>query len=233
LQARVFQERIAVENALNLLLGRYPGPVKRNSTLSVNRQLSVLTTGLPAQLLLNRPDIQEAEKLLFAGEAEVKAARASFYPNLSLSAFLGLNGFNPTYFFTPASLAYNVLGSLTAPIFNRNQLMADYWLASSRKQQAFQQYRKTILNGVSEVNTYYNRAVGYQKVIGFKGSEVAELKLATSIANDLFLTGYANYLEVLMVRRNVLDAEIELIEAEKDFFLSFVGLYRALGGGWQ
>ena len=233
LEAEKIVQAIAVENSLNVLLGRFPQSIPRNDTLLTEKQLMVVTTGVPDQLLQNRPDIMEAENQLKANEAQLKSVRATFFPGLNISAYLALNGFNAAYFFNPASAAYMVTGAITAPLLNRNQLMKEYWLQASDKKQAFLNYQKSVLTGVSEVSSFYNRMLGFQRVSDLKQQEVGELKLATSIANDLFLTGYANYLEVLTVRRNVLDSEIQLTEARKEFFHAYIDLYKAMGGGWQ
>lgn len=233
IEAELVQMATATENQLNFLLGRFPQRIPRADTLVIASQLEVVTTSLPAQLIQNRPDIRQAEQQLRANEAQLKAARASFYPGLNLSGFVALNGFNPSFFFNPASLAYTATGSLTAPLFNRNAIRNEYWMQAAEKKQAFYNYQQTVLQGASEVSSFYNRMMGYQRVGDFKQQEVAELKTATVIANDLFLTGYANYLEVLMVRRNVLEAEIQYAEANKEFLHAYVDLYKALGGGWR
>jgi outer membrane protein, multidrug efflux system len=233
LEEERLQYRIGVENSLNTLLGRYPQPIFRSDTLITSNQLSVVASDLPASLLQNRPDIREAELNLKASEAQLQAVRASFFPVLNISAFVALNGFQPTYFFNPASLAYTVAGSLTAPLINRNQIMNEYRMQASEKKQAFYHYQNSVLTGVSEVSSFYNRMMGYQRISELKQQEVVELKTATTIANDLFLTGYANYLEVLMVRRSVLDSEIELTEAQKEFFHAYIDFYKAMGGGWR
>lgn len=232
-EADKMQQAVMVENDLNVLLGRYPQHITRSDTLLTEKQLVMVGTGLPDQLLLNRPDIMEAEKKLKANEAQLKSARAAFFPGLRISAYLALNGFNPAYFFNPVSAAYVLAGSVTMPLLNRKQLMRDYWLQASDKKQAFLNYQKIVLTGVSEVSSWYNRMLSFQRISDLKQQEVSELIAATSIANDLFLTGYANYLEVLTVRRNVLDAEIQLTEAQREFFLAYINLYKAMGGGWQ
>jgi outer membrane protein, multidrug efflux system len=233
LEADKMQQAITLENNLNVLLGRYPQHIQRSDTLLTEKQLALVSIGVPAQLILNRPDIMEAEKKLLANEAQVKSARASFYPGLHISAFLALNGFNAAYFFNPVSAAYALAGSVAMPLLNRKQLMKDYWLKAADKKEAFLHYQQIVLTGVSEVGSWYNRMLSYQHISDLKQQEVTELTTATDIANDLFLTGYANYLEVLTVRRNVLDAEIQLTESRREFFLAYINLYKAMGGGWQ
>jgi len=233
LEADKIQQIISIENSLNALLGRYPQPINRTDTLLTNKQVALLKTSLPAQLILNRPDIREAELLLNANEAQLKSVRAAFFPSLNLSAYMALNGFNATYFFNSASAAYHITGALTAPLLNRKEITREYWLQASRKKEAFLQYQKIVFIGVGEVSTYYNRTLAFQRMSDFKQQEVSELKLAIGIANDLFLTGFASYLEVVTVRRNVLESEIQLTEVRKGFFDATIDLYKALGGGWE
>lgn len=233
IEAEKAQQVIAIENNLNTLLGRFSQHVSRNDTLLTGNQLKVMSIGFPEQMLLNRPDIMEAEKELHATEAQLKSVRAAFYPGFNFSAFIGLNGFNPSFFFTPSSLAYMAVGSLTAPILNRNQIMKEYLLQASDNKQAFLNYQKSVITAVNEVSSYYNRMLAFNHITDLKKQELDELKLATGIANDLFLTGYANYLEVLTVRKSVLESEIQLTEARKEFFNAYIDLYKATGGGWK
>ncbi len=233
LEADKIQQIISIENGLNALLGRYPQPISRADTLLTDKQVALLKTSLPAQLILNRPDIREAELSLHANESQLKSVRAAYFPSLNLSAYMALNGFNAAYFFNPVSAAYQVTGALTAPLLNRKNITREYWLQASRKKEAFLQYQKIVFIGVGEVSTYYNRTLAFQRMSDFKQQEVSELKLAIDIANDLFLTGFANYLEVVTVRRNVLESEIQLTEVRKGFFHANIDLYKALGGGWE
>ena len=233
LEAGKIQQIVSIENNLNILLGRYPQSIERADTLLMTNEMELLTTGLPAQLIKNRPDIIEAEQQLHANEAQLKAVRASFFPSINLSGFLAFNSFNPTYFFNPASTAFQVSGVVTAPLLNRRGIMRDYWIQGSEKNIAFLQYQKMVYTGVGEVSTYYNRVLAFRQMSELKEQEVSELTLATGIATDLFLTGYATYLEVLTVRRNVLEAEIQLTDVRKEFYYAEIDLYKSLGGGWK
>jgi NodT family efflux transporter outer membrane factor (OMF) lipoprotein len=233
LEAERMQYLITIENTMNTLLGRFPQRIVRSDTLPNISHMHALTTGIPAKLLQNRPDIREAEMQLNASEAELKAMRASFFPVLNISAYLALNGFNSQYLLNPVSLAYTGFLSFTTPFLNRNQVMTDYHLQASAKNQALYNYQLRVIQGISEVVSSYNRMLGYREVANLKQREVSELKMAAGIANDLFLTGFANYLEVLMVRRNVLEAELQLTAARKEFFHAYIDLYKALGGGWK
>ncbi|HMP99033.1 MAG TPA: TolC family protein, partial [Cyclobacteriaceae bacterium] len=176
---------------------------------------------------------REAMAQLNANEAELLAVRAAFYPSLNVNGFIALNGFNINYLFNPASLAFMGLAGLTAPLLNRNELNYQHQWQAAERNIAIYNYQRIWLESVAEVSSLFNSMQAYEQVSELKFNEVTELKQASSIANDLFLTGYANYLEVLMVRRNVLEAELQLTNARKEFLHSYIDLYKALGGGWN
>jgi NodT family efflux transporter outer membrane factor (OMF) lipoprotein len=228
------QEIIATENSLNTLLGRYPQRVVRKDTIDVNDLPDVLKIGVPSQLLSNRPDVRIAEREFFATRHDLKSARAAFYPNLVINGNLGVNAFKPELIFeTPASLAYMLMGGITMPLLNRNQVAANYRAAFAANNEAFFNFQRSLLKGVEEVNTEFSRFQNYRRVAELKKEEVTELKQAVEISNELFLTGFANYMEVLLTRQNRLESELQLTEARKMQFIASVNLYKAIGGGWR
>ncbi|RYF46584.1 MAG: TolC family protein, partial [Cytophagaceae bacterium] len=123
-------------------------------------------------------------------------------------------------------------GGLATPIFNRRLLKGNYAVSVARSREAYYGYQKTILTGVSEVVSNLRGLDNYQNVADLQRQEVAVLRQAATTSNELFVNGYATYLEVITAQRSVLDAELALIETKRSEFLSLVGLYRALGGGW-
>lgn len=196
-------------------------------------QLERLRIGFPVSLLENRPDLKETIAQLQANEADLRAARAVFYPAINFSGFAALNGFNTSFLFNPASVAYVGLASVSLPLFNRNQITYQYRWQAAEKNVAIYNYQKLLLQSVAEVSSLYNTMLAYQQISDLKLAEVTELKAALNIGNDLFLTGFANYLEVLMIRRNVLDAALQYTNAQKQFLHAYIDLYKALGGGWR
>jgi outer membrane protein TolC len=111
--------------------------------------------------------------------------------------------------------------------------MVNYRISHADKNEAFLKYQKSVLIGVQEVSTEMNRMKNYQKISELKKAEFETLRQASSISNELFLTGNANYVEVLIVRQNRLESELQLAEAHKQQFISAIFLYKALGGGWD
>jgi NodT family efflux transporter outer membrane factor (OMF) lipoprotein len=233
LEAEADQRIAATENTLNRLLGRYPQPVRRGRPLAAQVVPASVSAGLPAAMLLHRPDVQQAELELLAARADVAAARAAFLPALTLSPYLGVNAYSPALLFrTPGSLAYGLLGGLSAPLLNRRLFKAGYQRAAAQQQAAYWNYQKAIQTGFEEVTTDLRGLDNYRRVADLRQQEVAALSQAVAVANDLYTASYANYLEIVTAQRSVLDAELNLTEVRRQQFLLLIDLYRALGGGW-
>ncbi|MFT3824433.1 MAG: TolC family protein [Chitinophagaceae bacterium] len=227
------QQIIAVENQLNVLAGRYPSSIPRDTALMQQQLPGVLQAGLPSALLTRRPDIQQAELELEAAKADVGAARAAFFPSLNLSAYIGVNAFKPALLFNAGSVVYGALAGITAPIFNQRQIKAGYAIANAQNKEAVYNYQKILLSSFSEVITGLKTIGLYQQSFALKEQEVKELTNAVATARELYLTGYANYLEVITAQKGVLDAELQLTSNKKELFQSSISLYRSLGGGWE
>ncbi|QJD95756.1 TolC family protein [Mucilaginibacter robiniae] len=233
LEYQTLQQITETENQLNFLTGKFIQPIYRDTSISTLKVPAVLKAGVPSQLLLNRPDIREAEFELKALNADIKAVHAAFFPALTLSPYIGYNAFNTSLLFNSGSLAYGVLGGLTTPIFNRRLLKADYARTIAQGNEALFNYQKTVLSSFQEVMNSLNSIQNYSQMYNQKQQEVQALNNAVAVANDLYLVGRANYLEVITAQRNVLDAELELANTKKNIFIGAVNLYRSVGGGWK
>lgn len=229
----VRQAIVAIENNLNLLLGRYPQPVKRSASIIDQTLPQPVQTGIPSGLLTRRADIRQAELELLAGKANVAATRKAFLPSFMLTAYGGVNAFNPALLFSPGSLVYGFAGGLTAPVFNRYQLKVDFAIAGAEQLSAFYAYQKNILQGYTEVVTDLQAIDNHSKRFALKQEESQVLFGAVNTAKDLYLNGAATYLEVISAQKGVLDAELDMISGKKQLFISVIDLYRSLGGGWE
>lgn len=228
------QRIVELETEINLLMGRYPQPIPRPRNISDLVLPPTVHEGIPSALLLNRPDIQQAELELAATEADVEAARAAFLPALRIHPYAGFNALDAgTLFQTPESLALGVLGGVTAPILNQNRIRANFKRSVAERQAAFYSYQESIIRGYGEVVNNIRAIDNLEQVYDLKEEEVAVLLDAVSTSNVLFTSGYASYLEVITAQKSVLEAELELANIKKNIFHSVVGLYRALGGGWE
>ncbi|MCA9664759.1 MAG: TolC family protein [Myxococcales bacterium] len=236
-QSREFDLRrkiIATENRINFLVGRFPQPVARSQKKLKDIVPRAVNAGLPSQLLSNRPDVKRAELLLEAAKLDVKVAKASFYPSLSLEAGVGYQAFYPKFLFTtPESLFYSVLGGITMPLLNRKGLTARYFAANAKQMQAVYTYERTILKAVVEVSSQLAAIRNLEKSVELKSKQVQTLTRSIDISNQLFRSARANYMEVLMTRRDALESQLELIETKKAQLEATVRLYQALGGGWR
>ncbi|MFD0763286.1 TolC family protein [Mucilaginibacter lutimaris] len=233
LQYSTLQQITETENRLHLLTGKFTGTIHRDTSITALPLPGKLKTGVPTQLLLNRPDIRQAELELTALNADIRSARAAFFPSLTLTPYAGYNSFKAALLFNPSSAVFGLVGGLTAPVFNRKKIKTDYNYKVAEAKQALYQYQKTVLSGYQEVMNGLNGMENYSKYYQLKQQEFSALNNAVSVANDLYLLGRASYLEVITAQRNVLDAELQLASTKKNIYLSEVGLYRALGGGWR
>jgi len=228
------KQRIAeLTNLLNRLAGRYEGEIIRSANWPVNPSSDTMQVGLPAQLLANRPDVKEASLKLAATHADAKAARAAFFPTINLSAYTAFNAFNPNMVFSLASIGSQLLGGITAPIFQRYEIRSRFAIADAQQVQAFYDYRQAALTAYNEVVDELQEIQNNKEVFRLKSQQVAALNEGVSVANELYLNGYANYLEIITAQKNKLAAQVELINTQRKLALSSVALYKAMGGGWQ
>ncbi len=232
-QFEICQRIVEAENQLNLLLGRFPAPIARSSESFLTMQPAV-HTGLPTQLLENRPDVRRAELELRAAQLDVTAARARFYPSLHLDGRLGYQSFDVRHLVdTPDSVLFGILAGLSAPLLNRNGITAEYFSSNSRQVQAVLRYERAILSAYLDVNTGVNLLSNMSRAYEFKSQQVARLGESVEISTLLFTSARAEYLEVLTTRRDSLEAQMELIETRQRQLTATVTLYQALGGGWR
>ena len=234
LEFDILQKIREVENRINFLLGRFPQEIKRSKTDFLSLAPAGVHAGIPPDLLTNRPDIRQAELELAAAGIDVQVARAEFFPSLEISAAFGLQAFNPSYLFKlPESLLFNLAGDMAGPIINRNAIRAEFNKASAQQIQAMYNYERSILNAYLEVSTELSNISNLEKRYALKSQQVEALNKAISLSNDLFKSARADYLEVLMTQRDVLDAKLELLEIKRDMLSAGVQVYRELGGGWK
>ncbi len=218
------------ENALSILLGRGPGKVDR-STLDQQTVYNDLQTGVSAQLLQNRPDVQAAELAFRAAFENKNVARASFYPALTLTANGGLSSLSLKNFFDN-SIFYNLIGGITQPIFNKGQNKARLKTAEAQQQIAFYSFQQSLLTGGQEVSNAlyaYQTAEEKEKT---RAMQVASLTKAVDYTKELLRYSSAtNYTDVLTSEQSLLAAQLNSINDRLQKLQSVVNLYRALGGG--
>lgn len=229
IQQRITEE----ENRINLLLGRFPAPVKRDTLLTPLPSFRKLQAGVPSQLLNNRPDIRSAAHEITATRADLNAARKAFYPSLNINGTLGYQAFKTGLLFnTPESIAYGLLGNLTTPLINRSALKAEFKLANAKQLEALYQYQQSILTAYTEVYNEMVRSRNLEQKVQQKFAESAAGIASIEIAQELLKAGRATYVEVLFAQQNLLKTKLELVAARKTQLQTTINLYKALGGGW-
>lgn len=233
-QFYIMQQITETENRINFLIGRFPTPILRSSSSFNDLTLDSIHSGIPSQLLQNRPDIKQAEQQLVAAKLDVKVARANFYPSFRINGTAGYQAFNPAFFMkTPQSMLYSLAGELVAPLINRNAIKANYNSANAKQVQAIYNYERTILSAYLQVSNQLSNISNLNKSYDLKTKQVQALNESIEISTGLFKSARADYMEVLLTQRDALESRFDLIETKMQQMNAKVNIYRALGGGWR
>ncbi len=220
------------EHALSILLGRAPGSIERNS-LVTQEPIDSLATGMPAQLLRNRPDIIAAEQNFRSAFELTNNARAYFYPSFTLTAEGGYQSLQTEDLFQPGSIFYNLIAGLTQPIFNRGQNKARLKRSKARQEQAKLQLRSTVLDASREVSNAMSQYQNAEQKLELRRQQLEALENAVEYSRELLRYGEANYAEVLTAQQNYLSAQLSNVADRLQQLTAGVDLYRSLGGGWD
>ena len=222
------QSIVETENNLNLLLGRFPQTIQRTKVDFLQLPMPTTAHSLSTQLLLQRPDVIQAEHQLKAAKWDVETARKEFLPSFNISAAIGLNAFNPKYLFKlPESLVFNALGGLTAPLINKKAIQANFAQADALQIEALYNYDKTLLTAFIETSTLQSKISNIKLLQQFKQKQSDALIRAVSAAQKLYLNNRATYLEVIDSERGQLDCKMELIDAKSQQLSTLIEMYSA------
>ncbi len=233
LRVGIDQQIIVTENAINTLLGRFPTHVVVDTT-SLSKRLDALSIGLPSEMLRRRPDVRQAELELIASRADVNAARAAFYPSLNISGSVGFQAFKTSLLFqNPESFMFTLVGGLTAPLINRNAIKAEFRSATARQIESLYNYQKSVIVAFTEVYNELKNIDNLQQIGVLRNEQVDLSNRAIETSNELFRTGRATYLEVLMAQQNYLNSKLDLIEVKQQQVNARINIYKSLGGGWK
>jgi multidrug efflux system outer membrane protein len=222
----------AKENQLSLLLGRAPGPIPRGAALFAQPMRAAVPAGLPAALLLRRPDLRQFEQQLVAANADVGASEAAFFPAISLTGMFG--GLSPDLRqLLGKGQTWSVAAGLTGPIFQGGRLRSQLGVARAQFEQAKVQYEQAVNNALGEVST---SLLALQKLATTEQERqraVNAYKEALRLALLRYNSGLSAYFEVISAQENLLNAENALAQVRHDQLVAMVNFYKALGGGWQ
>jgi outer membrane protein, multidrug efflux system len=226
------RELVATENQINVLLGRVPGPIARGAALSEQPLPPSIPSGLPAALLLRRPDVRAAEQQLIAANANVGVAEAAFYPSLSLTGLLGVQSSDLSELFGEGR-TWSIQAGLLGPIFNAGRLRNQRRVALAQFEEARVQYEQSVTNALADVST---SLVALQKLADVERERERALRVnqeAVRLVTLRYDSGLSAYFEVLDAMQQLFAAENALARTRRDRLFALVQFYRALGGGWE
>ncbi|SMC77073.1 efflux transporter outer membrane subunit [Moheibacter sediminis] len=221
-----------MENSFSILLGESPQTIERG-TLNTQVVNADMKTGVPIQLLSNRPDVMAAEYALINSFELTNVAKSNFYPAIRLTASGGLQGIEFDRLFDAHSLFGSVVASLAQPILNGRQIRTQYEVSKAQQETALLNYKKTILNASKEVSDAMYTFQTNDEKIKLKQDEFEAYNDAITFSEELQIYGMANYLEVLTARENALNAQLSVINTQYGRLNAIVQLYKAVGGGWK
>jgi multidrug efflux system outer membrane protein len=219
------------ENALSVLLGRNPQPIPRGKTID-ELNLPTAPAGLPSDLLERRPDIRQAEQFLIAANARIGAAKALYFPTISLTGAFGWSSTDLSMLFTGPAQAWSWAGTFIAPIFTGGAVTGNYKAAQALQQQALFRYQQVIQTAFREVDDALVDQKRTREQLSSQRQQVSTLKDYARIARLRYDEGYTSYIEVLDAERSLFNAELSYTETQGVLFQALVNLYKAMGGGW-
>ncbi|HTJ93143.1 MAG TPA: efflux transporter outer membrane subunit [Pararobbsia sp.] len=225
------QQIAQTEDALSILLGNNPGPIARGRPID-QLEAPVLPAGLPSDLLERRPDVLEAEQDLVAANALIGAARALYFPQISLTGLLGTESAQLSNLFTGPTKFWSIAGSVAQPIFTAGNITGQVHQAEAQQQQALYTYEKTVQTAFQEVD---DNLIGLQKSreqLGSQGRQVDALATYSHLARLRYEGGYTSYIEVLDAERSLFNAQLSQTQTRGTVLVSMINLYKAMGGAW-
>ena len=228
----VFEQAIAAqENLISILLGRNPGPIPRGKTID-ELPVPQIPANLPSTLLERRPDVLQAEQNLVAANANVGAARALYYPNISLTGLLGTVSTDFGKLFSRDAQAYSLGASIAGPIFTFGAIKGQNNAADAVREQAMLGYRLTVLNAFRETNDALVGSATKAEEVAAQQLRVDALREFARLAALRFDNGLTGYLEVIFAENELFVAELNSTRVRTERQAQAINVYRAMGGGW-
>jgi len=219
------------ENALNVLVGRNPGPIKRGKSI-YDLALPKVPAGIPSELLTRRPDLLQAENSLIAANAQIGAAKALYFPTISLTGSGGTASASLSNLFSGPARVWAYAGQVAGPIFTFGAVSGQVAQAEGAQQAALWSYRYAIQSAFADVENSLVAAQKLQQQLAAQERLVAALKDYARLSKLQFDGGYTSYTTVLQAEQSLFPAELALASVRASVFSSNVNIYKAMGGGW-
>jgi multidrug efflux system outer membrane protein len=219
---------------LDLLLGLSPGALwpELEKEIAIPQLPVEVLVGLPSDLLRRRPDIRIAERRLAAATAQVGSAVADLFPRFFLVGDFGLQSASASDWFSGGSRFWSIGPTISWPVFDAGRIRANIAIRNAQQEQALSEYEKTVLTALSDVEkslvNYAREQVRYQSL----SAAVTANRRAVAMAQELYIRGLNDYLNVLDTQRALYVTESEMAESQAIMASNLVALYKALGGGW-
>ena len=221
------------ENLLSLLAAKNPGPITRGKAIIDFFAPPSIPAGIPSALLERRPDIRQAELQLIAANANIGAAKAQYFPQITLTGLLGVQSRALTGIFSRPAENFSIAPQATVPIFNAGRIRNQVRFSEAQQQEALATYQKSINTALREVS---DALVAYRRTTEQRAQEellVKALEDTERLSTLRYRGGLDSYLQVLDAERNLFTGQLDLARLRRDELSAVVNLYRALGGGWQ
>jgi multidrug efflux system outer membrane protein len=219
------------ENFLSVLLGRNPGPIERGRDIDA-LLFPAVPGGLPASLLERRPDVRQAEQNLVAANADIGVAKAAYFPDISLTALLGLESAQLSNLFKGPSKIWSFGGGVLQPIFNAGRISSQVAQAEALQRQASYIYQKSIISAFQDVENALIDRTKFGQVRDEQAIKVAALRRFRDLADLRYREGATIYLEVANAEQSLFNAQLAYVSTQSQLFQSYANLYKAMGGGW-
>jgi len=219
------------ENALSVLLGRNPGPIKRSPSIDL-LTLPDIPAGLPSELLERRPDIRQAEQDLVAANAQIGVAKAEYFPSISLTGLFGYASTALSELFGDTANLWGIGGDILGPIFTGGRLSGQLQASEAVQRQLLQSYLLSVQTAFREVDDALISTRKYREELAAQGRQVDALKEYARLAQLNYDEGQVSYIEVLDSQRLLFDSELSYTQTQGLVYATIVSMYKALGGGW-
>ncbi len=231
--AQFTRDRARKEHLLSLLIGQVPGPIARGRPLSEVARAVTVPDAISSELIAQRPDILRAQLEVNAAEAKAGAARAARLPRFLLTGQYGTQGAEPNQMFKSSSEIYTIQGGISIPLFTGGRVTNERAAALARSEQATIRFQRTVLTAQREVSDALVGVRTSRDQVLAQEVQARALRRAQELAEKRYDAGIASYLEVLDAQRGLFNAELALSAAEREYLVSAVTLYKALGGSWK
>jgi multidrug efflux system outer membrane protein len=231
-QIPLIESQIAqTQNSLAVLIGRDPGPILRGKSV-YDLKLPQVPAGVPSALLERRPDLLQAEQQLIAANAQIGAAKALYFPTISLTGAFGNASADLSKLFSGPARVWSYAGTLAGPIFTFGAVSGQVAQAESAQQAALLNYQLSIRNAFADVDNALVANQKLQEQLDAQVRLVAALQQYSDLARLQYDGGYTSYSTVLQAEQALFPAELNLASIRAQVFASAVNIYKAMGGGW-